>query len=126
MAYQVKTVYNNKVGKVTAIRLKEIEIDGDTFFTESQRAQDIIEWSKVEVGDEVEFNYRANCGDELIFLKVIKQHDPPKPKPTPCRSYREDVNDDHVAGYYRGGGEMANMTLASHDPFDEFMDGDTM
>ena len=114
--------YNNKVGKVTAIRLKEIEIDGDTFFTESQRAQDIIEWSKVEVGDEVEFNYRANYGDELIFLKVTKQHDPPKPKPTPC-SYRDDSNDDHVAGYYRGGGEMANMALASQDPYEMFLDG---
>lgn len=117
--------YNNKKGVVTAIRLKEIEIDGDTFFTESQRAQDIVAWSKVEVGDEVEFNYRANYGDELIFLKVTKQHDPPKPKPTPC-TYRDRDSDDHVAGFYVGGGEMANMCLASHDPFDEFMDGDTM
>ncbi len=112
--------YNNKVGTVTAIRLKEIEIDGDTFFTESQRAQDIIEWSKVEVGDEVEFNYRANYGDELIYLKVTKKHSPPKPKPTPCRSHRE--SGEGCCGEL-GGGEMAEMSLASQDAYEMFLDG---
>jgi hypothetical protein len=119
--------YKNKTGTVTAIRLKEIEIDGDVFFTESQRAQDIIEWSKVEVGDEVEFNYRANYGDELIYLRVTKQHDPPKKSVyQSAREFCSRESEDHVAGYYVGGGEMANMTLASHDPYDEWADGDTM
>lgn len=108
------TDYNNKTGIVKKITPTMIYIDADDIPLSSNRAKDIVRWSKVKVGDDVEYN-RHSMGGELIFLKVItfRNHD------------REYIHRDvrNVVCGQEGGGEMADMSLASQDEYELFQDG---
>jgi hypothetical protein len=121
--YRVKTMdYTNKKGIVTAITDDELMvIDGETVFINTAKSQRIMDISRVDLGDSVEYNTNS-VTRELIYLRVMV---PAPNRRVGSTSFREEGK-DRVAGYYVGGGEMANMTLASHDPYDEWADGDTM
>jgi hypothetical protein len=127
MPYRVKTVdYANKKGTVTAITEDELMvIDGETILIDTPNSQRIVDISRVDLGDSVEYNTRSTTG-ELIYLRVTerapKKSTPMSAKDACCKR----VEENRVAGYYVGGGEMANMALASRDPYDEWVDGDTM
>lgn len=112
--------YQNKKGKVTSIRELAIEINDVEIPTFEDRSRNIIRWSHVEVGDDVEYNTRGESG-ELIFLKVTSY------KPKVCRDSDGSVmGTGHETGRlfgFGGGGEMANMFLDSQDPYELFQDG---
>jgi hypothetical protein len=79
----------------------------------------------VYIGDTVEYNVNQRT-NSLIYIKVIKSR---KRQVRSERSITGDYFPDRVTGPppgfifgLGGGGEMANMTLASHDPYDEFSD----
>ena len=131
MVYTVKTVFDNGHGVVKAITENElIVIDDEAIPINNPKSQRIMDISKVDLGDSVEYNTNSATG-ELIYLRVLDR----APK-IPPSAHGESVffgdrdgngeSESRIFGYYVGGGEMANMTLASHDPYDEWADGDTM
>ena len=122
--------YKNKRGKITTIDEGIIHIDGDPILTDTDRSRERVLRAKPFVGARVEYNFHSKTG-ELIYLRVLN----PYYEGTESKEYyscnlkkkkpQSYGTNDFIFGL-GGGGEMANMALMSHDPYDEFWDGDTI
>jgi hypothetical protein len=124
--------YNNKTGIVTAITEDEtLFVDGEPIPIDSSKSQKIFGVSRVEIGDEIEYNVNSFTGD-LIFMRVKNRHG--RSEVGNAFFDPEDTRDGRFVSFPPGSrvilpggrGEMANLTLMSHDPYDEWADGDTM
>lgn len=115
--------YKNYKGIIEDVLSDNVIIDSEMVLVDTPKSRKIFDISRADIGDSVEYNINVSTG-ELIFIKVINRKSDTK-KSRYVERYDSD-SEDRVCGYYRGGGEMANMCLASHDPYDEWADGDTM
>lgn len=111
--------YKNKTGTITKIEDGMVFINGDPILTDTERSRERMRCAKPKVGDNVRFNIHDKTG-ELIYLQVfvgsgLQQN-------YERRSYGTNFP---IFGL-GGGGEMANMALDSHDPYDEWSEGEYM
>jgi hypothetical protein len=109
--------YKNQIGKVTSIEDDSIHIDGDLFLSDRSYSKERVARANLRIGDEVTFNFNEKTG-EIIYLQN-------KTKRT-GKKVRSCLSSNEYGGPFGGGGEMANLTLESHDLYDEWADGDTM
>jgi hypothetical protein len=111
-----KTEYNNRIGKVRQIDHDEIHIE-ENAIPLGDRGREIVRWQHPNVDDEVAFNVNGRDGT-LIYLCIISRAK--KPTQAPRSEPRECQN---ICCGQDGGGEMADMSLASQDEYEMFLDG---
>ena len=110
--------YKNKYGTVEKIEADRIIIDGDAILTDTNFSIERVNRSGAIVGDRVEFNFKDKTG-ELIFLRVLERG---RGKFGTFRVFDYSPGDRVVLPESRG--EMAQLSLASHDACEEWSDGD--
>jgi hypothetical protein len=116
--HKPKLNYDNRIGIVRHIGVSDIQID-DNHIPLNQFGERIIDRNHPEVGDTVGFNVNSSNGT-LIYLCIINKGKQAK-LPKPPRYGSHDCQ--NVCCGQDGGGEMADMSLASQDAYEMFSDG---
>ena len=114
-----KIGYKNRTGKVTSIEDDSIHIDGDLFLADRPYSRERVARADLHIGDEVTFNFNEKSG-EIICLQNKTGWEK---KNAYARTFAYESSNYEFGGLFGGQGEMANLFLSSHDPYDEFMDG---